>query len=100
LRYARKVDGNHAQLKADLRAKGYNVTDFSALGGGAADLYVSDGARGLWIEAKNPGARAGRKRGAAQAATDERQAAFRELHPNCVVVATSADEVAEAFRIL
>jgi hypothetical protein len=99
--YARvNRDENHYAVIAELRARGFRVSDFAGTGRGCPDIYVSDGARGLWCEVKNPDARPGRKRGATQAATDEREAAFRELHPNCVVVATTADEVAEAFRIL
>jgi hypothetical protein len=99
LRYARvNRDENHHAVIAELRARGFRVSDFAGMGRGCPDLYVSDGARGLWVEVKNPDARPGRKRGRIQAATDEREAAFRALHMNCVVVATCAEDVDRALQ--
>jgi hypothetical protein len=101
LRYARvNRDENHEAVIAELVLLGYQVEDLAFVGRGVPDLYVSRGGIGRWVEVKNPTARPGRKRGATQAAVDAREAAFRDRHPGLVIVATSADEVAEAFRIL
>jgi hypothetical protein len=98
VRRAPRKDANHAQLVLELRARGYVVEDLGHVGGGVPDLWVSRGELGRWVEVKS--AKGGKKRGAVQAASLARQAAFRDRHPGLVIVATSADEVAEAFRIL
>lgn len=71
-RRAAKVDTNHGAVRDGLRALGWAVEDFSHVGGGVPDLYVSIGsalafwparrARGVvtdgfgcWVEVKAPG---------------------------------------------
>jgi hypothetical protein len=40
VRHAKKVDLGHGEIRDELRAKGYAVSDFSHLGGGFPDLAV------------------------------------------------------------
>lgn len=97
-RYARRTDQNHTALAAELRARGYAVTDLAAVGKGCPDLLVSKNGRALLVEVKRDARAArGAKRGAAQQATLERQAEFRALHPGIVVVAVTADDVDAAM---
>ena len=92
-----KRDANHAALVDSLRANGFAVTDLAHVGGGVPDLFISRGHVGIFVEVKNPEKRAGKKRGAVQAATDAREAAFRSLHPGLVVVATCTEDVLAAW---
>jgi len=97
MRRAAKRDANHAQLVADLRARGLSVTDLGHVGQGIPDLFVSSYLCGTFVEVKAPGG--GKKRGAAQAASLARQEAFRELHEGWVVVASTVNEVLAALGL-
>lgn len=52
-RFARKVDANHAEVVAALRAVGAWVHDTSRLGGGFPDLFVSHRGRLFLLEVKD-----------------------------------------------
>lgn len=43
MRYARKVDANHADIRDGLRKMGYEVLDLSVAGAGVPDLAVKIG---------------------------------------------------------
>ena len=51
--YARKVDGNHAEIVSALRGAGAVVIDMSHIGGGVPDLWVSSRHFAGWLEIKN-----------------------------------------------
>jgi len=53
MRHAKRVDSNHAQIRDELRALGYEVHDFSHVGGGVADLCVrTSPTMSIWLEIK------------------------------------------------
>jgi hypothetical protein len=57
MKYAKRVDGNHAQIRDGLRKAGYRVRDHSALGDGIPDLCVLAVAPlgiSLHLEVKDP----------------------------------------------
>lgn len=97
IRRAKRTDANHTQLVADLRARGYAVSDLSAVGRGCPDLLVSKDGRGLLVEVKSKANRGGKARGAKQAETLAAQALWRELHPGVCIVAYSVEDVERAF---
>lgn len=41
MRFAKKTDANHAEIRDGLRALGWDVYDFSGIGGGLPDLGVA-----------------------------------------------------------
>lgn len=91
-------DSNHAAIVEQLRTRGYAVSDLAAVGGGCPDLLVSKHGTARLVEVKRDAKAArGAKRGSRQAAIQERQQAWRELHPGLVIVATSADDVDAAW---
>lgn len=51
--YARKVDGNHGEVRAALRAIGVGVHDTSGCGGGFPDMLCAYRGRLYLIEVKN-----------------------------------------------
>lgn len=53
MRYAKRVDRNHAETVRVFRAMGCDVVDTSGLGMGIPDLYVSRGIRYAWVEVKD-----------------------------------------------
>jgi hypothetical protein len=55
VRYAAKVDANHASIVAALRKVGCEVVDLSRVGQGCADLLVRLGFRLKLLEVKRPG---------------------------------------------
>lgn len=97
IRRRARPDANQAQLVAELRARGYAVSDLSSIGGGCPDLFISKDGRAMLVEVKNAAARGGRKRGASDAEKLARQAAWRERHPGVCVVAFTVEDVEEAF---
>lgn len=97
IRRAKRNDANHAQLVAELRARGYAVSDLSAVGGGCPDLFVSKDGRGLLVEVKSEANLGGKPRGKYQASIYARQAAWREQHPGVCIVAYSVEDVEGAF---
>jgi len=51
--YAKRTDGNHAEIRDGLREAGYTVVDYSGVGGGIPDLLViSKCEASVWMEAK------------------------------------------------
>lgn len=52
--YARRVDGNHAELKGYFEKLGCAVHDASRAGGGFPDLVVSLHRQTVLVEVKNP----------------------------------------------
>lgn len=59
--YACKVDANHAEVVAALRAAGASVIDTSRLGKGVPDLIVGFREITLLMEIKNPKTQYGRR---------------------------------------
>ena len=55
LTYARRVDGNHAEIVKALRKVGGRVLDLSRVGGGCPDLLVAFRGRNVLLEVKQPG---------------------------------------------
>ncbi len=54
--YARRVDGNHAEIISGLRAAGYNVLDLSKAGCGIPDaLAIAKCGASVFFEFKVPG---------------------------------------------
>lgn len=51
--YARRVDGNHRDIRDALERIGWTVVDFSSVGRGIPDLYAAKAGRELWIEVKD-----------------------------------------------
>lgn len=53
MRYAKRTDANHSEIRDGLRKCGYTVADYSRLGGGVPDLCVRvrDGVS-LFLEVK------------------------------------------------
>lgn len=100
IRRAKRTDANHAQIVAELRARGYAVSDLSAVGRGCPDLLVSKDGRGLLVEIKSEANRGGKARGAKQAETLALQALWRKLHPGVCVVAMTVEDVEGAFAAL
>ena len=53
VRYAKRVDENHAEIRDGLRELGFEVTDCSGLGQGVADLSVrTSPTMSVWLEVK------------------------------------------------
>ena len=54
MRYAKKVDKSHGDIRDGLRLHGYEVLDLSAVGGGVPDLAVRiTNGRSLFLEVKD-----------------------------------------------
>jgi hypothetical protein len=83
-RYAVKRDGNHGPIEAVFRKMlADHVTDCSAWGYGAGDLYVSFGKfPGVFVEIKKDG----------KAPYTAHQVAFQRTHPRAVVRCESVDQ--------
>jgi len=79
MRFGRRVDSNHAEIRKIFRALGYEVTDTSQ-GFGALDLEVISGDRIYFVEIKS---RYGK--------LNERQAEFILHNENAVVVRDKGD---------
>lgn len=56
-----KVDANHAEIVAGLRACGVSVLDTSAVGSGCPDIIAGVNGRTYLVEIKNPATKYGRK---------------------------------------
>lgn len=84
IRYAKKVDSNHGQVRDDLRRAGYDVLDCSRFGGGLSDLIVRSPL--LFVEVK-----AGTKR--ARARVHDTQKEFRAFMGDRYLIASTANEV-------
>jgi hypothetical protein len=89
VRHAKRTDENHASIRDGLRAQGYEVCDFSAVGGGVADLAVKiSPTMSVWLEVK---------RDKKEKLTDE-QVIFKMLWFDCYRVVTSVDEAVAAIE--
>ena len=88
MRYAKRKDGNHPEIEAVFRQMlGDHVTDTSAWGDGAGDLFISWGAfPGCFIEIKRDG----------KAEYTAHQIRFQKDHPLAVRRCDSTDQ---AIRI-
>jgi hypothetical protein len=80
MRFAKKVDSNHAEIRQAFRALGYKVIDTSQQGFGAADLQVICGDRTYFVEVKS---RYGK--------LNKRQSEFILHNENAVVVRNKDD---------
>jgi Holliday junction resolvase-like predicted endonuclease len=91
-RRAARVDGNHAQIVAELRAAGCHVEDLSAVGRGVPDLVVASpsGARMVFVEVKT---RRGKLR-------EQQVAWFAKWPADLRMVARTAEEVLERLEML
>lgn len=90
MRRAAKVDSNHAEIVAALRAHGCKVADLSGVGKGLPDILVWIPAWNRWVlvEIKSPGGK-----------LNDRQRKWHEEYKGCMVfVVTSADEAIAAVK--
>lgn len=89
MRHAKRTDENHAEVRDGLRAQGYEVYDFSAVGGGVADLAVKiSTTMSVWLEVK---------RDKKEKLTDK-EVIFKMLWFDCYRVVTSIDEAVAAIE--
>lgn len=89
MRYAKRTDENHAEIRDELRRQGYEVFDFSAVGGGVADLAVRVSVTmSAWLEVKKD-----RK----EKLTDK-EVIFKMLWFDCYRVVTTVDEAVTAIE--
>ena len=86
MRRAAKVDNNHAEIVAALRAHGCKVTDLSGVGKGVPDVLVWIPAWSRWVllEIKCNGGK-----------LNDTQAKWHAVHSGCLVFVVSS--VAEAI---
>lgn len=85
-----KVDSNHAEIVAALRAHGCKVTDLSGVGKGVPDVLVWIPAWSRWVmlEIKSPGGK-----------LNERQAKWHAEYTGAMVfVVTSVEEAIAAVQ--
>jgi ABC-type uncharacterized transport system fused permease/ATPase subunit len=90
VRRAAKVDANHGEIVAALRAHGCKVADLSGVGKGVPDILVWIPAWNRWvlIEIKVPGEK-----------LNERQEKWHAEYRGCMVfVVTSAEEAIAAVQ--
>ena len=87
MRYAKRTDTNHAEVRDNLRALGFDVIDLSKAGQGVPDLLVSRNKRGVLVEVKAPGGKL----------TQEQQE-FIAAMPDRVIVAETAADVFNWFE--
>jgi hypothetical protein len=91
VRYAKKVDNNHAEIRDGLRDYGYEVGDLSAVGGGVPDLMVRIvNGRSLFLEVKDS-----RIKKAEQALTDEQEKWWYYNHETTRIVQTLSEALRE-----
>lgn len=88
MRHAKRTDVNHAYIRDELRKQGYEVFDFSAVGGGVADLAVKiTPTMSLWLEVKKD----------KKEKLTDREVIFMMLWFDCYRVVTSVDEAVAAI---
>lgn len=82
-----KVDSNHAEIVAALRAHGCKVTDLSGVGQGVPDVLVWVAGFNRWVllEIKSPGGK-----------LNERQRKWHSVHTGCMVFVVNSVEEAIA----
>lgn len=89
MRHAKRTDANHAEVRDDLRAQGYEVFDFSAVGGGVADLAVKiTPTMSVWLEVKKD----------KKEKLTDKEVIFQMLWFDCYRVVTSVDEAVAAIE--
>jgi len=89
VRHAKRTDENHSHIRDELRRQGYEVFDFSAVGGGVADLAVKVSVTmSAWLEVKKD-----RK----EKLTDK-EVIFKMLWFDCYRVVTTVDEAVTAIE--
>lgn len=89
-RYARRIDGNHKQIRDGLRQLGFFVWDTSRLGGGTPDLWVCQRSsnQAVWVEVKMP----------RENLTPDEVEFFADCPPGNAIIATSIDDVLAFFN--
>lgn len=91
MRYAKKTDCNHAEIRDGLRAQplNYEVVDMSGLGRGIPDLMVKTRKfkRPVWVEIKMPGEK-----------LTTAELAFFEFWPGDCVIVRSLEEAVERLE--
>jgi hypothetical protein len=95
MKYARRTDANHAEIRDGLRQAGYPVLDLSACGDGVLDLCVLvslDPPRSLFLEVKD-----GRKPPSARKLTEKEQE-WMKFNGQISRVVCSLDEALETVR--
>ncbi len=91
MRYAKKVDKNHGDIRDGLRLHGYEVLDLSDVGGGIPDLAVRIlVGRSLFLEVKNS-----RLKKAEQALTKDQETWWYYNHEITRVVQTLEEALKE-----
>jgi len=89
VRHAKRTDVNHATIRDGLRAQGYEVFDFSAVGGGVADLAVKiTPTMSVWLEVKKD----------KKEKLTDKEVIFQMLWFDCYRVVTSVDEAVSAIE--
>jgi hypothetical protein len=89
VRHAKRTDENHSEVRDGLRAQGYEVFDYSAVGGGVADLAVKiSPTMSVWLEVK---------RDKKEKLTDK-EVIFKMLWFDCYHVVTSVEEAVTAIN--
>lgn len=89
MRHAKRTDGNHAEIRDELRRQGYEVFDFSSVGGGVADLAVKiSPTMSAWLELKKD----------KKEKLTDREVIFKMLWFDCYRVVTTVDEAVAAIE--
>ena len=89
MRYAKRIDDNHAEIRDGLRELGHDVLDTSSLGGGVGDLVVKvSPTMSIWIEIK---------RSKSEKLTDK-EVIFKMYWFDVYHVVTSVDEAVKAIE--
>lgn len=81
MRYAKRTDTNHAEVRDNLRALGFDVLDLSKAGQGVPDLLVSRNGQGVLVEVKSPGGKL----------TAEQEEFIAAMSDRVIVVETAAE---------
>ena len=89
MRYAKRIDDNHAEIRDGLRALGHDVLDTSSLGGGVGDLAVKvSPTMSIWLEIK---------RSKSEKLTDK-EVIFKMFWFDVYHVVTSVEEAVKAIE--
>ena len=89
MRHAKRTDENHSSIRDGLRKLGYDVFDFSVVGGGVADLAVRiSPTMSVWLEVKKD----------KKEKLTDKEVIFQMLWFDCYRVVTSVDEAVSAIE--
>jgi len=93
VRYAKRTDANHAEIRDGLRAMGFDVLDLSDVGGGVPDLCVRAQDHGLpvFLEVKD-----GKKPPSARELTD----AEKKWLQYCGAITHTVTSLEDALEVL